>query len=78
METVHSDQTYLKHLGKQIRKIREDKGWSQEHLAFLCGLHRTYVGAVERGERNVTVLNLKKIANALEIPVAYILPFEGK
>lgn len=57
----------LKVIGKNIRYYRKKAGLSQEHLAELCGLHRTYVGAVERGERNISALNMEKIAVALKI-----------
>lgn len=52
-------------LGKNIRNLRHEKGWSQEELADKVGLHRTYVGAVERGEQNITVDTLAKLAKAL-------------
>lgn len=69
---THSDvdRSFLRHLGDRIRRFRETKGWSQDEFAFRCGLHRTYVGAVERGERNVSVLNLQKIAASLDISLA--------
>ena len=54
-------------LGRRIRKLREQAGISQENLGFLSGLHRTYVGAIERGECNPSVLSLKKIADALKV-----------
>ena len=54
-------------LGDYLRSVREKRGWSQEELAFECGLHRTYIGAVERGEYNVTLLTLRTITNALGI-----------
>lgn len=57
----------LRRLGEYLRSVREDKGWSQEELAFQCGLHRTYIGAVERGEYNVTLLTLRRITDALGI-----------
>lgn len=57
----------LRHLGDYLRAVREDLGWSQEDLAFESGLHRTYIGGVERGEYNVTVLSLHKITVALGI-----------
>lgn len=62
-------------LGKAIRRCREERGVSQEKLAFMAGVNRTYMGSVERGERNVAVLNLVKIARALGVPVARF--FEG-
>ncbi len=60
--------TLLK-LGKNLRKARESRGWSQEEMAARCGVHRTYVGSVERGEYNVTVLTLKKMTKTLGISV---------
>ena len=56
-------------LGKNLRKARESRGWSQEEMAARCGVHRTYVGSVERGEYNVTVLTLKKMAKTLGISI---------
>lgn len=50
-----------------IRKFRRGNGLSQEKLADLCGLHRTYIGSVERSERNITIENLDRIANALGV-----------
>ena len=50
-----------------IRRIRRGNGLSQEKLADLCGLHRTYIGSVERCERNITIENLDRIANALGV-----------
>lgn len=50
-----------------IRKIRKSNGLSQEKLADLCGLHRTYIGSVERSERNITIENLDRIAHALGV-----------
>lgn len=51
--------------GSNVRRERESKGLSQEQLANLSGLHRTYIGAVERGQRNITLVNAQKIASAL-------------
>lgn len=56
-------------LGKRIRKLREEKGFSQEKLAELCGLHRTYVSTVELGKRNISLVNIEKIANALNCQI---------
>ena len=60
-------------VGLNMKKHREDRGWSQEELAFECGLHRTYISGVERGVRNPTVVVLQKIAKALKVPAAALL-----
>ncbi len=52
-----------------LRRIRSDMGLSQEALGELCGLHRTYIGSVERGERNIAIDNIEKIALALKTPL---------
>jgi transcriptional regulator with XRE-family HTH domain len=54
---------------KNLKEIRKSNGVSQEKLAELCGLHRTYIGAVERGERNISLQNVEKIATALCVDV---------
>ena len=59
----------LHRLGFRIRFLREQAKISQESLGLLSGLHRTYIGAIERGERNPSVLSLKKIADALKVTV---------
>ena len=59
--------------GSHIRSFRKQAGMSQERLAEVCGLHRTYVGAVERGERNVSLLNIVTLARALNIKPAELL-----
>jgi DNA-binding XRE family transcriptional regulator len=54
----------------RVRELRAHHGYSQEELAHRAGLHRTYIGAVERGERNITLLNAQRIADALGVPLA--------
>lgn len=58
---------------KRLRQIRQIKGLSQEALADLAGLHRTYIGSVERSERNVSIDNMERLANALEVDIAELL-----
>ncbi len=55
--------------GQRVRHFRKLKGISQEELANHCDLHRTYIGSVERGERNITLLNAEKIAKSLDEPL---------
>jgi transcriptional regulator with XRE-family HTH domain len=57
----------LHQLGNRIRDLRKERGLTQEQLAELAGLHYTYIGSVERAEKNVSVLNLAKIATALKV-----------
>lgn len=59
--------------GENVRKARKILGISQDALAMKAGLHRTYIGAVERGERNITLVNAQKIAIALEIDLDVLL-----
>ena len=56
----------LKLLGAEIRRRRQELDLSQEELAALCDLHRTYIGSVERGERNISLKNIVSIARALK------------
>ncbi|RKZ37793.1 MAG: XRE family transcriptional regulator [Gammaproteobacteria bacterium] len=62
-----------KHLGQKIRFLRKQMGYSQEKFADVCGLHRTYIGSIERGERNVSLQNIVKIAQALKITPSELL-----
>jgi transcriptional regulator with XRE-family HTH domain len=59
-------------LGERIRKLRSLKGWSQEEFADVSGLHRTYIGAVERGEKNLTISTLCTIAKTLDTSIAQL------
>lgn len=60
--------------GMRLREIRLKKELSQERLAELAGLHRTYVSSVERGERNISLENIDRLANALGEPMAKLMP----
>ncbi|HHS99454.1 MAG TPA: XRE family transcriptional regulator [Thiomicrospira sp.] len=64
------DAEILVAFGLRMRAYRQQKGISQEELAEQTDLHRTYIGSAERGERNVSLLNICRIAKALDIPVS--------
>ncbi len=59
----------VKDVGFKIRELREERGLSQEKLADLADLHRAYIGQIERGEKNIGIRNLEKIARALKVNV---------
>jgi transcriptional regulator with XRE-family HTH domain len=61
-------------LGKRIRELRKAKGFSQENFAYEVGLDRTYMGSVERGERNIAAINLIRIAKTLKVEVGDLFP----
>jgi transcriptional regulator with XRE-family HTH domain len=64
-----SKRKILVKFGERVREIRKEKGLSQEELSFKADLHRTYIGMIERAEKNITLVNIEKIANALEISI---------
>jgi len=61
------EESILGLFGKNVRELRQKKGLSQEKLAEIAGLHRTYIGMIERAEKNITLLNIAKIAKALKV-----------
>lgn len=63
------------YLGEYVRRERLRQGLSQEDLAAKAGVHRTYIGMIERAERNITLRNIERIANALGVPISEL--FEG-
>ena len=63
--------------GARIRKLRTDRGWSQEGFADRAGLHRTYVGSVERGEQNISLENIERLATTLGVSLAEVEPPQG-
>ena len=67
------EQELLSEFGAALKKRRLERGLSQEKLAELCGLHRTYVSSTERGERNVSLINLNRIAKALGVEVSRLI-----
>lgn len=64
---------YLAKFGYAVRQARIDAGLSQESLAHLAGLHRTYIGSIERGERNVSIENILRIAKALDVTCSVLV-----
>jgi transcriptional regulator with XRE-family HTH domain len=65
----------LEKFGERLQKVRKSQGISQEELAAKLSMHRTYIGMIERGERNPTIRTLYKIAKTLKVPASDLLPF---
>jgi transcriptional regulator with XRE-family HTH domain len=70
---TEEEKKYLEQIGNHIRELRIATNLSQEKLAFACDLDRTYIGSVERGERNISVINISKIAKALKVKTSELL-----
>jgi transcriptional regulator with XRE-family HTH domain len=75
--TKHHD-IILKAFGQRVRFLRQQKNFSQETLAELAGIDRTYIGGVERGERNISLLNVKRVADAFGITISELFDDEFK
>ena len=69
--------TIQKQFGGRVRYLRLAKGLSQEELAFRAGVHRTYLGGIERGERNPSLKNIAAIAKALDVSLSQLFSFTG-
>lgn len=69
---MESKEKILVIFGERVRKFRKEKGLSQEQLAFKADLHRTYIGMIERAEKNITLLNIEKIANSLDVEISQL------
>ena len=65
----------LKEFGDRIKKLRLEKNFSQEKLSFLTGFHRTYIGMIERGERNLSLLNIQIFAKTFKITLQELFNF---
>lgn len=78
MNTTYTDaeRKFLKQIGIKIKELRIEANLSQEKLAFAAELDRTYIGSVERGERNISLINTKKIAKALNIKITDLLDID--
>jgi transcriptional regulator with XRE-family HTH domain len=73
-----SQRAFLESLGLRVRRLRETANLTQAQLGERCGLHRTFIGGVERGERNVAVLNLRAIAQGLRVSLASLFAEEDE
>ena len=67
--------TIEKQFGERVKKLRLSRGLSQEKLAFKSGMHRTYLGGIERGERNPSLKNVATIAKALDVTLSQLFLF---
>jgi transcriptional regulator with XRE-family HTH domain len=74
MPYTRSQRAVLREFGERVRGAREARGWTQEELAAEADLDRTYIGGIERGERNLALLNVNKLAVALGEGFAGFLP----
>ena len=63
----------LKRFARSVKTLRSEKGWTQDELARRADLHRTYIGSIERHERNVSLLNVERIAKALKVDARDLL-----
>ena len=70
------DQPLINAFGKRIRTLRTARGLSQEQLAELTGFHRTYIGMIERGERNLSLSNIGVFAKVFEMSVSELMNFD--
>lgn len=78
MAYSESDKSKLKAFGLTVKRLREEKGLSQMELSFRADLDRTYIGSLERGHRNVSILNLLKIADALDVHISTLFEWPPK
>jgi transcriptional regulator with XRE-family HTH domain len=72
-----TDENIIERIGLNIRIMREKRGLSQEKLGDLAGLHRAYIGQIERGEKNIGLKNLEKIAIALKVSVRFLFEMDN-
>ncbi|NOU96214.1 helix-turn-helix domain-containing protein [Paenibacillus sp. LMG 31456] len=70
------DNLILKKVGQRLRELRKQKGLTQEELAERCGFHYTYIGGVERAEKNISLINLQKLCDGLQVQVQEVFNYE--
>lgn len=63
----------LERFGQNVQRVRKERNISQEKLAELAGLHRTYIGMIERAEKNITLCNIEKVAKALNVKISELV-----
>ena len=63
--------------GKKLVQLRKERGWSQEQLALESGLARSYLGGIERGKRNIALLNICRLAETLDVPACRLMEFDN-
>ena len=68
----------LTKFGNRLRQLRKERGLTQEKLAAKAGLHYTYIGSVERGEKNISLVNIERLAAMLDVEIIEFFPAEGK
>ena len=73
MDNRRSDSNYL--FGQRVRQLRQQKGLSQEDLGYETGLHRTYIGQIERAEKNITLRNIERVARELGVDIKDLFDF---
>ena len=71
------NEALIKEFGLRIRQLRAEKGISQEKLSFSTGFHRTYIGMIERGERNISLSNMAVFAKVFDMTVSELLDFSS-
>ena len=72
-----SKEAVLRAFGKNVQQHRLARHLSQEQLAELAGVHRTYIGMIERAEKNITLINIEKIAKAFNLPIKDLFDFSS-
>ena len=68
-----SQRALLHAFGGAVRRLRRERGWSQEEFADRVGVHRTYMGAIERGEQNLSLVNVGRVAAALQMSLSALM-----
>ena len=71
--SIMADSDVLEKFGSRVRELRTEQGYSQEQFAAECELDRSYVGGIERGERNIALRNIERIADTLGITIAELM-----